>query len=254
MTILSPLLTSDDPNPVELFNEDSDSAIMLLCEHAGQAIPHQLGDLGVTRDTLNSHRGWDIGAEALARHVAKRLGAPLVLQRYSRLVVDCNRPPDCVSAHPAVSDGIDIPANRSLSPANRAARQAEIFDPLDGAIKAMFDRHPRQAAFSVHSFTPVMDGITRPWNAGFLTRRDPQTAQQLIKHIQAQNPDLSLALNEPYQINSETDWFIPTYGEARNLSHALIEIRNDQLTDSAGIALWGDLLADAITTVLDQHP
>ena len=131
------LLTDADPAPVEVVNGESDAPLMLVCEHAGRAIPRALGDLGLPADALASHIGWDIGAERVARTVAQRLGAPLVIQRYSRLVIDANRPPETPSSIPEISDGISIPGNCGLSQAAREARVREIFEPMNAAIAAL---------------------------------------------------------------------------------------------------------------------
>nr|WP_245730922.1 N-formylglutamate amidohydrolase [Rubrimonas cliftonensis] len=244
------LLAPGDPAPVEVVNAASAAPVLLLCEHAGRAVPAALAGLGVSGAVLSSHRGWDIGAEAVARGVAAKLGAPLVIQRYSRLVIDANRPPGSAQSILETSDGEAVPGNRGLSEAARRARVAEIFEPMDRAIVAAFERAPRRAAFSIHSFTPTLGGAARPWRAGFLSRRDVATAQALMAAVRAALPGLTLALNEPYRIEDETDWFIPAHAEPRGLAHALIEIRNDQIDDAAGAALWVDLLADAISAVL----
>jgi len=241
------LLSASDPSPVELVNAESQAPVFLLCEHAGRTIPQALGDLGVSRAILDSHRGWDIGAEALARALADRLGAPLVIQRYSRLVIDCNRPPHSSLAVPIESDGVVIPGNRD---ARVALRTAEIFDPMNEAISELLGQ--RVAAFSVHSFTPEMNGIARPWHAGFLSRADEATASALHDHIASARPDLTLGINVPYKVESESDWFIPAHAEERGLKHSLIEVRNDQLGNKAGIDTWADLLANAIQDVLAQ--
>ncbi len=244
------LLAPGDPAPVEVVNPASAAPVLLLCEHAGRAVPAALAGLGVSPDVLSSHRGWDIGAEAVARGVAAKLGAPLVIQRYSRLVIDANRPPGSAQSILQASDGEAIPGNRGLSEAERRARVSAIFEPMDRAIVAAFDRAPRRAAFSIHSFTPTLGGAARPWSAGFLSRRDGATAKALMASLGAARPDLILALNEPYRIEDETDWFIPAHAEPRGLAHALIEVRNDQIEGAAGQALWAELLADAISAVL----
>jgi predicted N-formylglutamate amidohydrolase len=141
--LTSPLLTSGDPAPVKQLNAQSAAPMMLLCEHAGCAIPKRLNDLGVGSEVLKSHRGWDVGAEALARAFAVKLDAPLVLQRYSRLVIDANRPPHSTAAFPEISDGVAIPGNHALPNAARATRIAEIFEPMNAAIDAVFSAHPR---------------------------------------------------------------------------------------------------------------
>lgn len=246
------LLSGSDPAPVEWVNKGSTARVALLCEHAGQAVPEKLEDLGVTHDILNSHRGWDLGTNALARAVAKRLDAPLILQRYSRLVIDCNRPPSHADSMPSISDSVPIPANTGLNAEQAAKRVTEIFQPLDDALNDMFYAAPRTAAFSIHSFTPAMNGQDRPWHAGLLCRADMKTAHTLQDAITVRAPDKTVAINEPYQIDDASDWFIPVHAEARNLRHTLIEIRNDELATPNGIAFWADTLAAAITHVLDQ--
>ncbi len=245
------LLVTGDPAPVEWVNRDSDAKIALLCEHAGRAIPQKLGDLGVSEEVQASHRGWDIGAEAVARQLADRLRAPLILQRYSRLVIDCNRPIEAPDSIPPKSFGEQIPANLNLTTADRTARQREIMAPLNGAIEHMLDRAPRVLAVSIHSFAAQVDGETRPWHAGFLTRVDPTTGQAAIDHISALRPDLHMALNQPYQIDSESDWFIPHFAEPRGLAHSLVEIRNDLIRDAKGVEDWAQLLAEAFTRILE---
>ena len=102
------LLSAEDPHPVEVLNPDSDFPILLICEHAGQAVPERLDGLGISQHDLDAHVGWDIGAGSVARHMAELLGAPVVLQRYSRLVIDCNRPPDSPGAIPVRAEILDV--------------------------------------------------------------------------------------------------------------------------------------------------
>jgi predicted N-formylglutamate amidohydrolase len=247
------LLGCDDPLPVEWINPDSRSPILLVCEHAGQDIPHCLESLGLCDDVIDSHIGWDIGAESVARGVAKILNAPLILQRYSRLVIDCNRPPGCPSSIPERSDGIAIPGNTGINKEQIAARQSEIFGPFNQAIDDALAMRERIAAFSIHSFTPMMGGQPRPWHAGFLTRHNLPTANKLINCIAEKAPGLALVLNQPYEIEDDTDWFIPMFAEKQNLAHSLIEIRNDQLQDDEGTAYWSALLASAISDVVEDR-
>ena len=245
------LLSDLDPNPVELVNETSKAPVLFLCEHAGRAIPKTLGTLGLNEKALMSHRGWDIGAEALARNLANRLNAPLILQRYSRLVIDGNRPPGSPESILEVSDGVEIEVNKKLSLHERIAREKAIFAPMDQAINDAFSASQRIAAFSIHSFSPQLGGQSRPWHAGFLTRRSISTAKALIESLKGQRPSLNLAINKPYTVDDENDWFIPSHAEARGLMHCLIEVRNDQISDELGINLWSDLLGTALSECLN---
>lgn len=246
------LLGKADPEPVEVLHAQAASPLLLLCEHAGQAVPQGLDGLGLPEGAIDKHIGWDIGAEALARAISERLRCPLILQRYSRLVMDCNRPPGSGGSVPEVSDGIRVPGNMGLGAEDRRRRQEAIFDPMNDAIDAAFNAHPRKAAFAIHSYTGHFQGHDRPWDAGFLTRRDMDTARRLMQAISSRAPDLTLALNQPYQIDDESDWFIPRHAEKRGVRHSLIEVRNDHLRDEAGVARWADLLSEAICSALEE--
>lgn len=249
--VQKPLLRFDEPEPIAWTNRWSTSSIFLVCEHAGELIPSALHELSQSALTLDRHRRTDIGAEQLARGIAEKLQAPLVLQRYSRLVIDCNRPPGTPESVPRHLDSVTVSGNQH---ADSQDRVDEIFMPFSTAIEAGLDCHPRQIALSVHSFAPRLStGAERPWHCGFLARQDMQTAQRLMQAVAEQAPALNLALNEPYQIEDDSDWFIPAQAEPRGLAHALIEVRNDQLSDKAGIARWVDLLANAILKLPEIH-
>lgn len=242
----SSLLTPADPAPVEIVNGESNAPVLLLCEHAGNEVPTALDTLGVSEEILASHRGFDIGAESVARGLADLLDAPLILQRYSRLVIDSNRPPSSPQSILEISDGAVIPGNQNLAAANSQARISEIFEPMDRAIQNGFASHDRRAAFSIHSFTPQLGDEGRPWHAGFLSRKSVPTAKQLMASVANQSSDLNLALNKPYRIEDATDWFIPRHAEPRALPHCLIEIRNDQIQTQEEAARWASMLAEAI--------
>lgn len=244
-------LQPTDPSPVEVVNADSSVPVLLLCEHAGRVIPECLGDMGLSRSTLRSHISWDIGAESVARELSRQLSAPLIVQRYSRLVIDGNRPPDSRESIPEISFGTIIPANQNLAQSERNARVQAIFDPMNDAIETSFAKHQRLAAFSIHSFTPHgINGKPRPWHAGFVSRKSLETAEQILASVSLSDPGLTLAVNEPYEIEDETDWFIPVFAEAHGLPHCLIEIRNDQVSEVTGIENWANILAHAIDKVL----
>jgi predicted N-formylglutamate amidohydrolase len=245
------LLSPGDPAAVEIVNAQVESSVLLVCEHAGQAIPQSIGQLGLTDQNFNSHIGWDIGAEGLARKMADRLGAPLIVQRFSRLVIDCNRPPDTDGSIPQMTGGIPVPGNMNLRRSDRDARRRAIFEPYDRAIKSILSRRAITAVFSIHSFTADYPGQQRPWDAGFLTRKDDAMAQSLIESLRAADPQLILAINEPYRIEDDSDWLIPQYAEVRDLRHSLIEVRNSHIVESAGQDRWAGLLSRAIQASME---
>lgn len=242
-----------DPAPVEQVAATARPDLLFVCEHAGRLIPRSLGDLGLAPGEIDRHIAWDIGAEGVARRLAAALGAGLILQRYSRLVIDCNRPPLGMQSVPETSDGTEIPGNRNLSDGAGAARVAAIFRPFAEACEvAIADRRIR-AAYSIHSFTPRMNGFTRPWHIGFCSRQ-AGSGSALARRFGAAHPALTVAENQPYQIDDETDWFIPRVVEPRGIAHALIEIRNDQIADEEGQTLWAGRLAALFQTSRETDP
>src|SRR5712671_4216091 len=130
------LLEPDEPNPVTLENESGDSVFFLTCEHAGRAFPRRLGGLGLPEAETLRHIAWDIGIGAVGRELSRRLNAAVILQTYSRLVIDCNRDPNVPSSIPEISEDTEIPGNRGLDKAERAAREDAIFRPYHNAIAA----------------------------------------------------------------------------------------------------------------------
>jgi predicted N-formylglutamate amidohydrolase len=247
MKVLSPR----DPEPVELVNAGASSPFVLSCEHAGRAVPESLADLGVSPEEMERHIAYDIGAEGVSRLLSAILDAPLMLQRYSRLVVDCNRPfeaPDCM---PVVSDGTAVPANAGLSEQARRQRFVEIHQPFHRALAGLLDRRAeagRPAVLvSIHSFTPrLIGGPERPWELGVLSNRDATFAEAFLAAFQTRNPMIVSAHNEPYIVDDVSDYTIPVHGEQRRLPHLLLEIRNDLIADEAGQARWARLVADAL--------
>lgn len=249
------LLSPGDPHPVEVVRPSGRSAILLLCEHAGRAVPSRLDGLGLDAVEMDKHIAWDIGAAATARCLSERLDAPLVLQNYSRLVIDANRPlaaPDCI---PEMSDGIRVPANIGLPEAARQQRYDELHRPLHDKVSHMLD--DRAAAgrpgvlVTVHSYTPVLAGKARHMSVGLLFNRDPRLAEALKAELDRIAPGDMIALNAPYTVDDESDYAIPVHGERRGIPHVLIELRNDLITEAAGQQLWAERLSEALTRALE---
>jgi len=163
-----PLLDPDDPPPFSLDNAAGGSVFFLCCDHAGRTFPRRLGTLGLPEEETRRHIAWDIGIAGVGRQLSRLLDAPLLLQNYSRLVIDCNRDPAVPSSIPEISEATQIPGNRGLDAAARADRVAAIFRPYHDALKAALDRRGTTVLVALHSFTPVFRGVARPWHAGVL--------------------------------------------------------------------------------------
>lgn len=243
---LTALLAPDEPSPVTIHNAGGTSPLLLVADHAGNRIPRVLGDLGVSDEERARHIGWDIGIAGVSRHLADTLDAVLIQQNYSRLVIDCNRPPGVPSSMPEISELTAIPGNIGLSEAQKSARVTEIFRPYHDAIETELNRRLQSgrpvALVAMHSFTPVYKGFVRPWHAGVLYNRDDRFSKRLKAVLEAEG-DLTVGDNEPYRVDDLTDYTIPTHGEQRALHHIAIEIRQDLIADEQGEIAWAARLA-----------
>src|ERR1700733_867685 len=184
------LLTKGDVPPVHEDNATGRSPFLLTCDHYGRLIPRSLGDLGLAESELTRHIAWDIGIAGVAEALSKQLDAHLVAQRYSRLVIDCNRPPASPSSIPRISEATMIPGNEGLANDALEVRRIQIFEPYHRRIDEIIDTRLRQGMptvlVSLHSFTPVYAGIRRPWHIGTLYQRDTRLPPLLLKGLRGQ--------------------------------------------------------------------
>jgi predicted N-formylglutamate amidohydrolase len=249
------LLGPDDPSPVGIENPGASSDFVIFADHAGNAVPRSLTGFGVAQDDLERHIGIDIGILGVCRHLAHRLDASLIHQRYSRLVIDCNRPPAAASSMPRISDGTLIPGNQSLSEGDRQARIEAIFRPyhraIESTIEARLEAGRPPVIIAMHSFTPRHGDYPapRPWQAGVLFNRDERLSRPMIACLQSE-PDLHVGINQPYAITEGGDYAVPVHCEARGLLHVALEIRQDLIADEAGQAHWAERLARLVAQAL----
>jgi predicted N-formylglutamate amidohydrolase len=240
------LLEDDEPPPFEVEHRAGGSRFVIICDHAGRRLPRALGSLGLGPEDLQRHIAWDIGARGVALRLGAALDAFVACQRYSRLVIDCNRELGEASSIAVSSERTPIPGNQGISPEQAAARVREIFEPYHDQIRGELDRRreqQRQAILiAVHSFTPVFLDVARPWHAGVLFNRDARLAEPLLRLLRAEG-DLVVGCNEPYAVTDDSDYSVNHHGAARDLPHVEIEIRQDLIADEAGQIAWAQRLA-----------
>lgn len=207
---------------------------VLVCEHAGNWLPPDFGDLGLAPELLTSHIAWDPGALAVARGMARILDAPLVAQLTSRLIYDCNRPPDSDGAMPEISEVHRVPGNAGLSPAQRDGRTRSVYVPFRDTVAAGIDRQCRAvgdvAVVTVHSFTPVYRGVRRAVEVGILHDADARLADAVLA---AADDDLAVRRNQPYGPADGVTHTLRTHALPRGLANVMIEVRNDLVADAA---------------------
>ncbi len=243
------LLAPDEPPAFSQWRTEGTSNFVIVADHASNRIPRRLTDLGLPASELQRHIAWDIGCLGVAQDVAAALGAPLLAPNYSRLVIDCNRPPGVESSIPWESEWTGIPGNLGLSAEEINARRSEIFDPYHQGVQTLLDR--RLAAdqptilVAQHSMTDCYKGVRRGMQAAILYNRDRRFAG-LMLDVLRREPGLVVGDNAPYFMSDETDFTVPHHAEARGLPYAEIEIRQDLILDARGQSEWARRIVEAL--------
>jgi predicted N-formylglutamate amidohydrolase len=238
--------------PYEIVAGQGHSRLVLLCDHASNRLPEEYGSLGLDPRQFERHIAYDIGAAALTRGLAGRLGATAVLSCFSRLLIDPNRGMDDPTLIMRLSDGAVVPGNREVGDEERARRISRFHRPYHQAIAGTLAdvRSQGHVPFlvSIHSFTPVWRGWERPWHAGILWDRDEHVARAMIRGFLAQG-DLVVGDNEPYHGALEGDT-LNTHGTRAGLPHALIEVRQDLIAAKTGVDEWVERVAKVIEPIM----
>lgn len=231
---------------VETINAEGAGPVVLACEHASNLVPAQFTDLGLGAQALESHIAWDPGARAVAFRLSALLDAPLVAQRVSRLVYDCNRPPHSADAMPAQSETYTIPGNGGLTADERARRAELYYEPFRAALAACLDARlagtNAPALVTIHSFTPVYFGVPRDVGLGILHDRDSRLADALLTSLAGES-GWNVRRNEPYGPEDGVTHTLAVQALPRGLDNVMIEIRNDLIADAAGQEKVARLLA-----------
>jgi predicted N-formylglutamate amidohydrolase len=240
------------PSGVCVVPGPSDAGVLLLCDHASNALPPDYGTLGLPAREFERHIAWDPGAAAVVHDLAAALEAPAVLSEFSRLLIDCNRGADDPTLVMRLSDGTVIPGNRAID-ADEIAKRVVCYhrpyhDAIARQIDAMLEAGPPPVILSIHSFTDFWKGVPRPWHAGVLWDRDPRLSDILLRGLRADSR-LVVGDNEPYsgRLHGDTLW---QHGTSRGLAHAIVEIRQDLLRLPGAARAWSQRLAGLVKTAL----
>jgi predicted N-formylglutamate amidohydrolase len=219
--------------PFERIAAASDTPLLLLCDHASNAMPPGL-ELGLDPGLMRTHIAHDIGAADVTRALAAAFGAAAVLGGYSRLLIDLNRGADDPTLVMKLSDGSIIPGNRDADAADVARRIRDYHAPYHAAVAKEIERIRAQGQapilISLHSFTPVWKGVPRPWEVGVLWDRDGRLANPLMRRLA--KAGFVVGDNEPYSGALEGDT-LNVHGTRAGLAHVLIEMRQDLIADAA---------------------
>lgn len=173
--------------------------IILSCEHAVNSVPPEFQPLFAPfQDLLTSHRGIDFGALTIARHLKETFHCELVEAQTTRLLIDC-----CRSLHHRYCFS---KISKDLPLETRQRIISQYYLPFRQALITAIERHIAEGAsilhLSIHSFTPVLNGLVRQTDIGLLY--DPRRTEEkaLAKTWQAalkkNAPEYRVRMNYPY--------------------------------------------------------
>ena len=224
-----------------LVGEPRFGGILVVGDHASNRVPDDI-DLGIDPALLNEHVAIDVGVAGVAERMAGKSGTAAFLANVSRLVCDFNREEEAPAVIPHASDGHDIAGNL-FDISGREERLARFHRPYHQALAALLERVPPALIVSLHSFTPSLKSRPeeqRPWHVGVLYNEDDRAARLAIPLLEAEG--LIVGDQQPYSgklLNATMN----RHGEAEGRPYLGIEVRQDQITDRGGQALWAERLA-----------
>lgn len=178
--------------------------LLISCEHGGNHIPYRYRKLfSGAEGLLQTHRGFDAGALAMARDLASSLEAPLFFSTTSRLLVDLNRSLGHPKLYSEVTREADAAVRREILHRHYLPYRNEV----EADIAAAMARGSRVIHIAAHSFTPELNGAVRSADIGLLYDPARCVEAALCRDWQAQlkavAPGLKVRRNYPYQGRSD---------------------------------------------------
>jgi len=234
------------PNPLHsILRRGGASRFVFLCDHASNHVPDELSGLGVAAEELERHIGWDIGAAGVTEVLSEYFDAPAILCGVSRLVIDCNRQLDARDLIPEASDGTVIPGNLGLGAAARVERVERWFRPYHDAVEAVLGERGASIVVSIHSMTPTLRGVARPWQIALSSYLDRSLTDPVLAALRAPG-DVEVGDNQPYDLDPAVDYSVPFHAMRRGLPHVQVEFRQDEVADAGSQRLWALRFAAAL--------
>lgn len=218
-------------NAVATIDGDAEARVVLTCEHAGSELPRPWAWPNEDLWLVDTHWACDIGADAFTRRLAALLDAPAVLSRFSRLLVDPNRPLDSETLFRKDADGRPVHLNATIDEMERVRRLNDFYHPYHAAAKMMVANSAAETVFGIHTFTPTYEGNSRSLEVGVLFDSDDELGNALVEHLQ--RASFVAASNQPYS-GKEGLAYSPVLHAQEFGRHALeIEARQDLIVDEA---------------------
>lgn len=237
-----------------IVGEDRPGRWVISCDHASNVVPPWVngGDLGISPQDMARHIALDVGAAGLALQLGKALDSPVILSRFSRLVIDPNRGQDDPTLVMRLYDGTIIPGNRHITPGEIEARMERLYHPYHTALEGLMTGREDSVLLAVHSFTPSLNGrAPRPWHVGVLySHLGPALSLALLRAL-SRDADLCVGDNEPYAGHLPGD-SVDQHALRTGRLNTLVEIRNDLIGDGRTQKAWAARLLPHLWDALSE--
>ena len=225
----------------EVIDGDFEGRVVLTCEHASDRLPDPWVWPEADRWLVDTHWASDIGAAAFTRRVAALMNAPAVLSRFSRLLIDPNRPLGSDTLFRENAEGRIVHLNESLLEPEREHRIDRFYHPYHAAVSEMVGRSRGDTVFSIHTFTDNYEGDARVLEVGVLFDHDEEPAYQLIGHLEEWG--FHVRANEPWSGKAGLAYSPVRHAQEFHRRALEIEARQDLIVDESFAARLADALA-----------
>ncbi len=241
--------------PFIIENENGKSQFIFLCDHASNFIPDEYDNLGLSEKERLDHITWDPGSLKVSQILSKKLDAPIIHSTISRLVIDVNRRHDAKDLMPQISENTKILDNENIDENERERRIKIYHTPYHDAISTLLDKRQKAGAeiilIAMHSFTPIYNGVSRPWEIGFIPCQDEDFTKQLFLNIKENNPKMNVGWNKPYAAKQGVFYTMHLHADKRKIKGSMVEIRNDEIADEAGVKKWAKIMEKSLIASLN---
>ena len=223
--------------------------ILIIADHASNYLPKKNNKLGLTNAFLNQHIAFDIGIKELSLDLSNQLKCRVIQGKYSRLLIDLNRDLDDPTVIPEIVDRKIIPGNIGLSKSELRLRIKKIYNKYHHEIDQTIKNKKVKVILSLHSFNPIFKNKRRTLEFGILSNEDKNLSSIIINQLKLQK--LNVGDNKPYRGNLIGDSMY-RHGLKNKLPHALIEVRNDLLSNPTKIKRVSRLLHKTVVKSLKK--
>ncbi|RLB62506.1 MAG: N-formylglutamate amidohydrolase [Deltaproteobacteria bacterium] len=208
-----------------------EAPFIITCEHASQGLPAGWRWPEADQWLVDTHWAYDLGAAELARELCAATGSAAVLARFSRLLIDANRPADDPTVCRDRADGRPVVLNQAITPADRTRRQAywagyhEVVEQTVAASSA-------SVVLALHSFTRQYEGQRRDdIELGVLFDDQQELGERLARALGPLSSKVHL--NRPYSGKHGMIYSADHHARAAGKRAVEIEVRQDLAVDGA---------------------